>query len=114
MDSAPRGQSRSTPCRHLHARTQIGRQPRHRDPAPARRRTDLSQRSPGKRCRYANLRANPQLTLHVRSRAEGNVEMTARAIIDTGERREVLSPIASPNELEAWIEGSPLVELIEV
>jgi hypothetical protein len=50
----------------------------------------------------------------VRSGAEGNVEMTARAIIDTGERSEVLSPIASPNELEAWIEGSPLVELIEV
>ncbi|HVD57139.1 MAG TPA: hypothetical protein VNC17_09860 [Thermoleophilaceae bacterium] len=46
--------------------------------------------------------------------AESDVEMTARPITDTGERREVLSRIASPNELDAWIEGSPLVELTDV
>jgi hypothetical protein len=46
--------------------------------------------------------------------AEGDVEMTAPPITDTGERREVLSRIASPNEPDAWIEGSPLVELTEV
>ena len=63
---------------------------------------------------YANLRANPQLTLHVNRGAEGDVEMTARPITDTGERREVLSRIVLPNELDAWIEGSPLVELTEV
>ena len=69
---------------------------------------------PGKRFWYANLRANPQLTLHVKRGAESDVEMTARPITDTGERREVLSRIASPNELDAWIEGSPLVELTDV
>ena len=69
---------------------------------------------PGKRSWCANLRANPQLTLHVKSGAEGDLEMTARPITDTGEPRKVLSRIASPNELDAWIEGSPLVELTEV
>jgi hypothetical protein len=76
--------------------------------------TDGSFSAPGKRSLYANLRANPQLTLHVKRGAEGDVGMTARPITDTGERREVLSRIASPNELDAWIEGSPLVELTEV
>ena len=91
-----------------HARTQIGCHPPHRDPALARRRTDLSQRSPRQ---ALNLRANPQLTLHVKSGAEGEVEVTAPPITDTGERR---ARIASPDELDAWIEGSPLVELTEV
>ena len=85
-----------------HARTQIGCHPPHRDPALARR---------CKRSWYANLRANPQLTLHVKSGAEGEVEVTAPPITDTGERR---ARIASPDELDAWIEGSPLVELTEV
>jgi hypothetical protein len=40
--------------------------------------------------------------------------MTTRPITDPGQRRKVLSRIASPNELDAWIEGSPLVELTEV
>jgi hypothetical protein len=69
---------------------------------------------PCKRSWYANLRANPQLTLHVKRGAEGDLEMRARPITDTGQRRKVLSRIASPNELDAWIEGSPLVELTEV
>jgi hypothetical protein len=42
----------------------------------------------------------------VKSGAEGDPEMTAPPITDTGERREILSPIASPNELDAWIEGA--------
>jgi hypothetical protein len=43
----------------------------------ADRRILLSGR-PGKRSWYANLRANPQLTLHLKRGAEGAVEMTAR------------------------------------
>jgi hypothetical protein len=39
--------------------------------------------------------------------------MTARPITDTASDA-VLSRIASPNELDAWIEGSPLVELTKV
>jgi hypothetical protein len=46
--------------------------------------------------------------------AEGDVKITERPITDTGERRVVLSRIASPNELDGWIEGSPLVALTEV
>jgi deazaflavin-dependent oxidoreductase (nitroreductase family) len=38
---------------------------------------------PGKRSWYANLRANPQLALHVKSGAEGDLEMTAPPITDT-------------------------------
>jgi hypothetical protein len=109
--SSPRGHRGASRCRQLHARTQIG---------PTRRieirlwhadgRIFLSGR-PGKRSWYAKLRANPQLNLHVKSGAEGDLEMTAPPITDTGERREMLSRIASPNDLDAWIEGSPLVEL---
>jgi hypothetical protein len=39
--------------------------------------------------------------------------MTAPLITDTGERRGMLSRIASPNEPDAWIEGSPLVGLTD-
>ena len=60
---------------------------------------------------YANLRANPQLTLHVKSGAEGDLEVTAPPITDTGERRGAVSHRV---ELDAWIEGLPLVELTEV
>jgi hypothetical protein len=34
--------------------------------------------------------------------------VTAPPITDTAEQREVLSRIASPNDLDAGIEGSPL------
>jgi hypothetical protein len=44
----------------------------------------------------------------------GDVEMTARPITNTGERLKVLSRIASPNKLDARIEGSPLIELTQV
>jgi hypothetical protein len=73
----------------------------------------LFQRSPGQRSWYANLRTNPQLTPHVKRGTEGDLEMTARPITDTASDA-VLSRIASPNELDAWIEGSPLVELTKV
>jgi deazaflavin-dependent oxidoreductase (nitroreductase family) len=53
-------------------------------------RTFLSGR-PGKRSWYPNLRANPQLTLHLKSGAEGDLEMTAPPISDTGERRGAVS-----------------------
>jgi hypothetical protein len=65
----------------------------------------ISQRSPGQALLYANLRANPQLTLDRAREATDH---------DTAEQREVLSRIASPNDLDAWIEGSPLVQLTEV
>jgi hypothetical protein len=107
---SPRGHRGGSRCRHLtHGRKSGARRIEirlwHADG-----RIFLSGR-PGKRSWYANLRANPQLTLHVKSGAEGDVAVTAPPITGTGERR---ARIASPNELDAWIEGSPLVELTEV
>jgi hypothetical protein len=45
--------------------------------------------------------------------AEGDVEIR-RGRSPTRASDAALSRIASPNELDAWIEGSPLVELTEV
>jgi F420H(2)-dependent quinone reductase len=46
---------------------------------------------PGRRSWYANLRANPQLTPHVKRGAEGDVDMTMRPITDTGATRGAVS-----------------------
>jgi F420H(2)-dependent quinone reductase len=69
---------------------------------------------PGKRSWYANLRANPSADRAREERRRGRRGDDSAADHRHGERREMLSRIASPNELDAWIEGSPLVELTEV
>ena len=67
--------------------------------------------TPGRRGWYANLKANPALTVHVKRGAQADVPARARAIEDPAERRAVLSRIAVGRDLEAWIAGSPLVEV---
>ena len=67
--------------------------------------------SPGRRDWYANLKANPELTVHVKRGAQADVPARARPIEDPAERRAVLSRVAGGYDLEAWIAGSPLVEV---
>jgi deazaflavin-dependent oxidoreductase (nitroreductase family) len=68
---------------------------------------------PGKRSWYANILANPDVTIHVKRGATADVLVHGRAITDPAEKRVVLALFTSPDALDAWVEGSPLVELTE-
>jgi deazaflavin-dependent oxidoreductase (nitroreductase family) len=69
---------------------------------------------PGRRSWYANLRANPELTFHVKQSAEADLPARARPITGPEERREVLTRIVGNlgrTDLDAWLARSPLVEI---
>lgn len=70
---------------------------------------------PGRRSWYANLLANPSFTFHLKQSAQADVAATATPVRDGGERRRILGAMLArmdrPNELDAWVEGSPLVEV---
>lgn len=70
---------------------------------------------PGRRGWYANLLANPEFTFHLKMSVQADLPARARPIIDEAERREVLSKILQKldgdRDFEAWVEGSPLVEV---
>jgi deazaflavin-dependent oxidoreductase (nitroreductase family) len=68
--------------------------------------------SPGRRDWYANLKANAEFTLHVKRGLQLDLPAQARAIEDPAERRAVLARVLGGSyDLEAWIAGSPLVEV---
>jgi deazaflavin-dependent oxidoreductase (nitroreductase family) len=71
--------------------------------------------SPGSRDWYANLLANPQFTFHLKQSAQADIPATATPITDEAERRRVLSKVVAKwnkqNELEAFMQSSPLVEV---
>jgi hypothetical protein len=79
---------------------------------------------PGRRGWYANIVADPALTLHVKTSATADLPATGRAITAEPERRTILAEIlgertaslASEEErsrydLEKWVAGSPLIEV---
>lgn len=79
---------------------------------------------PGRRGWYANIVANPALTVHVKTSASADLPATGRAITDQGERRAILTEVIDelnalrkpdadtpPYDLEKWIARSPLVEV---
>lgn len=77
---------------------------------------------PGTRDWYANVRANPRLTVHLKRGVQADLPATGRTVIDPEERRSVLSLIlgglagmtdgnAAAHDLDAWVADSPLVEL---
>ncbi|MGJ6969266.1 nitroreductase/quinone reductase family protein [Streptosporangium sp. G11] len=79
---------------------------------------------PGKRGWYANLRADPAFTLHLKHGIHADLPATARPITDPAERHRILSDIiddlnqphnpariAQPTRLEDWENSSPLVEI---
>lgn len=71
--------------------------------------------SPGKRDWYANLVANPTFTFHLKEGIQVDLAARARAITDPAERRliirQLLDRLGQPGNLEAWVRGSPLVEV---
>jgi deazaflavin-dependent oxidoreductase (nitroreductase family) len=69
--------------------------------------------SPGRRDWYANLKANPELVVHVKSGAPVDLPARARPIEDHDERRQVFERLLTSTryDLETWIARSPLAEL---
>ena len=71
--------------------------------------------TPGRRDWYANLVANPQFTFHLKQSTQADIPAKAIPITDAATRRDVLSKVVvkwnKQAELEAYLEGSPLVEV---
>jgi deazaflavin-dependent oxidoreductase (nitroreductase family) len=69
--------------------------------------------SPGRRDWYANLKANPELVVHVKRGEPVDLPASARPVEDPAERREVFGRLLSSSryDLGAWIARSPLAEL---
>lgn len=73
---------------------------------------------PGPRDWYANLLAHPRFTFHLKQSVQADLPASARPILETAERREIL---AAPqmawyhrqvNSLDELVESAPLVEVI--
>jgi deazaflavin-dependent oxidoreductase (nitroreductase family) len=71
--------------------------------------------TPGRRDWYANLLAHPQFTFHLKQSVRADLPARATPILDRGRRRVILAAIhrklGGARDLEAWVEGSPLVEV---
>lgn len=72
--------------------------------------------TPGRRDWYANLLANPAFTFHLKRSAQTDLPARARPVTDDNERRavvgEILRELGRPEDLDAWVAGSPLVEVV--
>ncbi len=70
---------------------------------------------PGRRSWYANLRARPQFTFHLKQSVQADLVARATPVLDRVRRQEVLSVIlrklGKPRVLDEWVEHSPLVEV---
>lgn len=66
--------------------------------------------SPGRRDWYANLRENPDFTMHVKHGVQADVPARARPIVDRAERRPIFERLR-PAQADTWTERSPLVEV---
>ena len=71
--------------------------------------------TPGPRDWLANLQANPEFTFHLKESIQADLPARARVIVDEAERRDIFSKLIQMSEsdadLEALVEGSPLVEV---
>jgi deazaflavin-dependent oxidoreductase (nitroreductase family) len=72
--------------------------------------------TPGRRDWYANMRANPRFTFHLKRSTQANLPAIARPILDEKERQRVLARVLNnvgrdPSQLDEWVKNSPLVEV---
>jgi len=69
--------------------------------------------SPGRRDWYANLLANPDFTFHLKQSISVDLPACATPITGREERRaifeRILSDLGGSENLQAWLEGSPLM-----
>jgi deazaflavin-dependent oxidoreductase (nitroreductase family) len=70
---------------------------------------------PGRRSWYANLLANPDFMFHLKGSLRADLHARARPVTEDAERRGVLSKLlaqqGAARDLDAWMRGSPLVEI---
>jgi deazaflavin-dependent oxidoreductase (nitroreductase family) len=70
---------------------------------------------PGKRDWYANMVAHPQFIFHLKQSVQADIAATATPVTDEATRRAVLARVMAnwsrQNELEAFVQSSPLVEV---
>lgn len=79
---------------------------------------------PSKPSWYANLKANPAFTFHLKHGVVADVPARATPVTDAAERRRIFAEIvadlnqpsnpariAQPTRLEDWVAGSPLMEV---
>jgi deazaflavin-dependent oxidoreductase (nitroreductase family) len=70
---------------------------------------------PGRRSWYANLQANPEFIFHLKENLNAHLPARARPIDGFAERRQVIAGILQnlgrSEDLDAWVDGSPLVEV---
>lgn len=71
--------------------------------------------SPGRRDWYANLLAEPRFTFHLKRGTVADLPARATPVTDAAARRAVMAAILAdlnqPGDLEAWLAGSPLMEI---
>ena len=71
--------------------------------------------TPGSRDWYANLVANPEFTFHLKQSVQADLPAQATPIVDPGQRRKIIAgiiqKIGGDRDLDAWVEGSPLVQV---
>ena len=71
--------------------------------------------TPGPRDWYSNLLANPEFTFHLKQSVKANLSAKATPILDEDRRREIFTEIhgklGGGRDLDAWMRGSPLVEV---
>jgi deazaflavin-dependent oxidoreductase (nitroreductase family) len=76
--------------------------------------------TPGERDWYANLMADPTLIFHMKEGAHVDLPARAVPISDPDERRRIMGAImrgnpwfaTQPYDIEAWVNGSPLIGVI--
>jgi deazaflavin-dependent oxidoreductase (nitroreductase family) len=71
--------------------------------------------TPGRRDWYANLRAHPDFTFHLKESVQADLQARATPVLEPTERRAVLTRILRSldhgADLETWVRDSPLVEV---
>ena len=71
--------------------------------------------TPGKRDWYANLVAHPEFTFHLKQDVIADLPTRATPVVDPAERRaifaRILSNLERGDDLEKWLEASPLVSV---
>ena len=72
--------------------------------------------TPGQRDWYKNMVANPEFAFHLKQTAQADLAARATPIEDPVRRRQILTAIDGKVgrgwDVEAWVEGSPLVEVV--
>ena len=67
--------------------------------------------TPGRRDWYANLKANPGFTLHLKRGVQADLPARARLIEDPGERRAIFERLLAGTGRRRGRSGAPLVEV---